>query len=84
MQVTVKLYAGFRQYLPEGAAGSAGIGLEVEQGVTPHQLLRQLNVPVAEAHLVLINGVFVEPDNRDRAVLKGGDVLAAWPAVAGG
>ena len=34
-------------------------------------------------HLVLVNGVFLPPSQRTRA-LEAGDELAIWPAVAGG
>jgi len=33
---------------------------------------------------VLINGVFVPPDERATSVLRDGDVLAVWPPIAGG
>ena len=83
MKVTVKLYAGFRQYLPEGA-GAKGVTIDVEENFSPLQILKQLHVPEDEIHLVLINGVFVEPERRDQAIFVANDVLAVWPAVAGG
>lgn len=83
MKVTVKLYAGFRQYLPCDA-GSKGIEIEVDEKTTPLQLLWQLHVPDNEVHLVLLNGVFVEPSQRNQPIFKNNDTLAVWPAVAGG
>ena len=35
-------------------------------------------------HLVLVNGVFVPPDERAGKCLDNGDVLAVWPPIAGG
>ena len=35
-------------------------------------------------HLVLVNGVYVPPEQRAERVLKDGDVLAIWPPIAGG
>ena len=35
-------------------------------------------------HLVLVNGVYVQPEERASRVLKDGDVLAIWPPIAGG
>jgi sulfur carrier protein ThiS len=35
-------------------------------------------------HLVLINGVYVPPDERATRRLAEGDVLAIWPPIAGG
>ena len=59
------------------------VALEVLENTTPIQVLEQHGVPLAEVHLVLVNGIFVPPSQRDRP-LKPGDVLAVWPAVAGG
>jgi molybdopterin converting factor small subunit len=41
-------------------------------------------VPRKLSHLVLVNGVYAHPDERDTAILKDGDTLAIWPPVAGG
>jgi molybdopterin converting factor small subunit len=35
-------------------------------------------------HLVLVNGVYIAPDQRDTRVLQEGETLAIWPPVAGG
>lgn len=83
MRVTVKLYAHFRQHLPEGT-GAEGLQIDIDAEETINQVLQRLNIPSARAHLVLINGVFVAPENRDEAIFKDNDVLAAWPQVAGG
>lgn len=80
--VTFKLYASLMDYLPPGAQGHE-VQLQVPDGTTPVQILEQHGVPLAEVQLVLVNGVFVPPSQRDRP-LNAGDVLAVWPAVAGG
>jgi sulfur carrier protein ThiS len=80
--ITFKLYASLMAYLPPMARGHA-VALEVEEGTTPVQLLERFGVPLAEVHLVLVNGVFLPPSRRERP-LEAGDVLAVWPAVAGG
>jgi len=36
------------------------------------------------AHLVLLNGIYVAPEQRNLVSIKEGDVLAIWPPVAGG
>jgi molybdopterin converting factor small subunit len=82
MRITFKLYASLTQFLPSGANGHAA-DIEVEEGTTPIQVLERHGVPAAQAHLVLINGLYVPHDERDRP-LKEGDILAAWPPVAGG
>jgi len=82
MSITFKLYASLMDYLPREARGHA-VTLEVPEGTSPIQVLEQHGVPLAEVHLVLVNGVFVPPSQRQQP-LQAGDVLAVWPAVAGG
>jgi len=82
MPVTFKLYASLMAYLPPEAKGHA-VTLEVPEGTTPVQLLERYGVPLADVHLLLVNGVFVPPSQRHRP-LEAGDTLAVWPAVAGG
>lgn len=82
MKVTFKLYASLGQYLPAEAQDHK-ISLDVAPGVSPEQLIRQQGVPEAEVHLVLVNGVFIPPSQRNQPLAEG-DELALWPAVAGG
>ncbi len=83
VRITVKLFAGFRPLLP-AENRIEGITIDVDDYITPHQILRQFKVPVEQAHLLLINGVFIEPERRNQAIFKNNDVFAVWPAVAGG
>ena len=82
MKMTFKLYASLICYLPAGASGQV-VELEVPEETTTLGLLQQYGVPISQVHLVLINGVFVPPDERSQP-LNEGDELAVWPAVAGG
>ncbi len=82
MKVVFKLYASFDQYLPPEAVANK-VALEVSEDTSPIDLLTQYDVPLAEVHLVMVNGVFVPPGERENALLAG-DELAVWPAVAGG
>ena len=41
-------------------------------------------MPPKLVHLVLVNGVYVPPEERATRTLVEGDVLAIWPPVAGG
>ncbi|MCP4993468.1 MAG: MoaD/ThiS family protein [Gammaproteobacteria bacterium] len=82
MKIRFKLYASLTGYLPAGAEGHVA-DLDVDQPISPVQLLEQYNVPLADVHLVLINGVFVPPSERQKPLIEG-DELAVWPAVAGG
>lgn len=82
MPITFKLYASLMEYLPPQAHGHE-VELEVPEETTPIEVLVQHGVPLAEVQLVLVNGVFLPPSQRDEP-LRPGDVLAVWPAVAGG
>ena len=83
MHLTVKLYASLGQYLPASAVKNK-LEVEVPQDTTPNQILQRFNVPQELAHLVLINGVFTLPKERNNKVLQEDDVLAVWPPIAGG
>ncbi len=69
-------------HLPATAAGHA-VTLEVDEPVTPNQLIDRFSVPRSQVHLVLVNGVYLAEKERDQP-LQDGDALAIWPPVAGG
>jgi molybdopterin converting factor small subunit len=83
MRVTVKLFASLSQYLPPGAVDNVA-SVRVTNGATPTEVMRALGLPPEQCHLVLINGAYVAPSERDRRRLGPDDALAIWPPVAGG
>jgi sulfur carrier protein ThiS len=83
MRITFKLYAGLTQYLPREAVANA-MPLELAEGATILQAIAPFNLPMPLVRLVLVNGVYVAPEDRATRVLVEGDVLAIWPPVAGG
>lgn len=83
MRVELELYASLMQYLPPGA-GRHRIGVDLPRGSSAQTLLDLYRVPREQSHLVLRNGVFLHPEERTRVLLEEGDVIAAWPPVAGG
>jgi len=83
MKITVKLFASLSDLLPPGTRANA-VEVEVGEDATPNAVVDQFRVPRKMAHLVLCNGMFVEPERRDLPVLKDGDVIAIWPPIAGG
>ncbi len=83
MKVTFKLYATLSDFLPSDARDHR-IDAEVAAGATPNQIIDSHGVPRRLAHLVVLNGVYVPPSERDQAILRDGDTLAVWPPVAGG
>jgi sulfur carrier protein ThiS len=83
MRVQLELYASLMRHLPSDADRHR-VTLELPDGASAHDLLDRYRVPREQAHLVLRNGVFLHPEERDRLALEDGDVIAAWPPVAGG
>lgn len=83
MRITLKLYAGLGDYLPAGARDHS-LAMEVREDASPHSVLDLQHVPRERAHLLLLNGIYLGPTERDTQRLREGDVLAAWPPVAGG
>jgi molybdopterin synthase sulfur carrier subunit len=83
MQLKFKLYAGLSRYLPSGAEGNT-FQLEVSEETTANNIIDKFNVPRDLAHLVLLNGIYLKPEQRDQPVFNDGDTLAIWPPVAGG
>ena len=83
MKITLKLFAGLSEYLPDGAyRNSVEVVLDSQPSIS--QVIEQFKVPAEEAHLVLVNGVYCAPSDRDQHKLNEGDTLAIWPPVAGG
>jgi sulfur carrier protein ThiS len=83
MKLTVKLYATLGKYLPPGAVRNA-LEMQVEDGITAQQLIDQLKLPPELTHLVLVNGVYLEPEQRAKRVLTPEDQFAVFPPIAGG
>lgn len=83
MQITFKLYASLAGYLPAGAVNNA-VQIEVDADSSLDALLQRFGVPREMAHLVLVNGVYQDSEDRARPMLGEGDTVAVWPPVAGG
>ncbi len=83
MKITVKLFATLEKYLPEDARNHQ-VTLEVPPGASVQACLDRFQIPEKLRHLVLINGVYIPPDQRMSTELKEGDVVAVWPEIAGG
>ena len=83
MKLTLKLYAGLSEYLPEDAVENV-TKLEIPSETTANGVIDLLNVPREMTHLILLNGIYLNPKERDIAKFTDGDTLAIWPPVAGG
>jgi len=83
MRLIVKLYAGLSPYLPAAATANT-TDLDVAEDATPADIISRLDLPLELVHIVLLNGVYIKPEDRGSTSLKEGDILSMWPPVAGG
>jgi sulfur carrier protein ThiS len=74
-RIQLKLYATLRVHTPPG-----GEDYPIAPGLSVRALLRQLNLPEAQAKLIFINGVQAHLDD----VLRGGERVGIFPPVGGG
>ncbi len=84
MQIVFKLYASLTKYLPPNARYDNRVKLDLPEGTAIQQVIEPYGMPKELVHLVLVNGSYVEPEERLTRVLRDGDVLAIWPPIAGG
>ena len=84
MKITLKLFASLTDYLPTDDKYTNVVTLDVEAASTIEQLVARYRLPEKLVHLVLVNGVYVAPEQRASRTLLEGDVLAIWPPIAGG
>lgn len=83
VKITIKLFAVLREKMPPGSKGEEA-QLEVDEGTRPVDVIERLEIPKQLAHLVMIDGVHLLPDEIEKRVLKPGEVLAIFPPIAGG
>ncbi len=84
MNINIEFYASLMKYLPPGKSRFRR-EVKVEDGITLSNLIRQYNISEDQAHLVLVNGLFVNcGEDRHQRKLVEGDVVSIWPPVAGG
>jgi sulfur carrier protein ThiS len=84
MRITLKLYATLTDYLPAAARRDNQLVLDVDESATIASLIAPFRIPSRLVHLVLVNGLFIPPEERAARTFRDGDVLAIWPPIAGG
>lgn len=84
MNITFKLFATLTDYLPAEARRSNQVTLNVAADASISQIIEPYGMPPQLVHLVLVNGKYINPEDRGSTTLVDGDVLAIWPPVAGG
>lgn len=84
MRITFKLFAQLTDYLPVEARHTNVIELDVAPEASISQIIEPYGMPPKLVHLVLVNGVYIPPEQRATRTFVEGDVLAIWPPIAGG
>ncbi|MCU7835306.1 MAG: MoaD/ThiS family protein [gamma proteobacterium symbiont of Taylorina sp.] len=83
MKISIQCFAGLKKYLPDDALNNLA-SLVVDEGINIEKLLKLLSIDDEEAHLVILNGIFIPSEERSATHLKENDSLTLWPEVAGG
>jgi len=84
MRITFKLFAQLQDYLPDEARKTNACEVEIGETTSVAQVIERFKLPARMVHLVLLDGTFVLPAERDGRILRNGETLAIWPPVAGG
>ncbi len=83
MKIQFKTGGLFVEHLPAGSTGNTA-ELDVSDGATPMDVMRQLKMPTDENYLVSLNGEVVIISERATRVLSENDHLAIMPPLKGG
>ncbi|MBP7395167.1 MAG: MoaD/ThiS family protein [Zoogloea sp.] len=84
MRITFKLFAQLQDFLPADARKTNACIVEIADATSVAQVIERFTLPPRLVHLVLLDGTFVPPAERDARILRDGETLAIWPPVAGG
>jgi molybdopterin converting factor small subunit len=79
MNIEVRLFANFRDYLPAGST-SFGIVKSLEKQMTIDELVHEMGLPEDIPKIFIVNGLHANFDY----LLKEGDVVSIFPPLAGG
>ncbi|HHI82229.1 MAG TPA: hypothetical protein ENJ99_03670 [Rhizobiales bacterium] len=83
MKIRYKTGGLLEEYLP-GNSGETEVVLEVADKGTPSAVMRQLNMPLEDFYLVIVNDEVVPKARRDTLQLKENDELGVYPPLKGG
>jgi sulfur carrier protein len=79
MKIKLKLFATFREYLPESNDGHSCM-LELSDSTTVDSVLDLMKLPKDIPKIILINGL----QKTASEILNDGDTLSVFPPIAGG
>jgi molybdopterin converting factor small subunit len=82
MKVELKLFASLKECLPASTNGMVEVNMQ--ELASPQVLVEEFNIPLDKVHLLLVNGVYVDPAECGQVQLHENDVVAMWPPIAGG
>ncbi len=83
MKIQFKTGGLFVEHLPAGSTGNTA-ELDVSDGATPTDVMRQLGMPTDENYLVSLNGEVIVISERNTRKLSENDHLAIMPPLKGG
>ena len=83
MKMYIELYASLMAYLPPGGERFRR-EISVDDGTSVQQIIERFGISNEQAHIVLLNGHFVNGVARTTQLVSAGDTVAIWPPVAGG
>ena len=83
MKITLKTAGLLGRYLPPGSAANFA-DLDVAQGATPIDVIKQLGMPLDGRYLVVLNGTSIPQGERSSRILVESDSLVIMPPLKGG
>ena len=83
MKINIKTAGLLGKYLPAGSERNKA-ELEVAEGTTPIDVMRQLGMPLEASYLVSLNGSALPKAERQTRALAADDTLAIMPPLKGG
>ena len=83
MRISLKTASSLAKYLPSGSVGNRA-ELEVAEGATAVDVMRQLGLPESASYLVVLNGDNLPKAERADRRLADRDDLAIMPPLKGG
>ena len=79
MMIHVKLIANYRDQLPPEAKNGV-VKLDVPNGTTVYDAISRFDIPLDDTSVIVLNGLTVDMNT----LLKEGDMVTAFSAIAGG
>lgn len=83
MKIYIEFYASLMKYPPPGPSRFRR-EIKIDDSMVLSDLIKQYQISKEEAHIVLVNGHFVNFEDRDTKTMTENDTVAIWPPVAGG